>query len=60
MNRFSSFIREVRAEMGKVSWPTTRQTTIYSVIVLIISGILMLYLGFLDFVFRYILERFIL
>ena len=45
------FLREVRAELRKVAWPTRPEIVNYSIIVLITVVILTAYIATLDFVF---------
>lgn len=44
LSRFGRFLREVRAELGKVIWPDRRQVGVYTAIVLasvvIIAGVI--------------------
>lgn len=49
MDRFFSYLRETRGELKHVSWPTQRQTAIFTVLVIVISIVTALYLGLLDF-----------
>ena len=37
--RAAKFLRDVRAELRKVVWPSRRQTTIYTAVVLVSVGI---------------------
>ncbi len=55
--RILNYIRDVRGEMKHVSWPTRRQTIVFTLLVIAISVIVAVYLGLLDFVFSRILER---
>ena len=52
-----NYIREVRAELSHVSWPTPRQTISYTIVVILISLIVSAYLGLLDFGFEAILKK---
>ena len=52
-----TYIREVRAELSHVSWPTPRQAVLYTVLVVIISIVVSAYLGLLDFVFEFLLKK---
>ncbi|HEY4480300.1 MAG TPA: preprotein translocase subunit SecE [Candidatus Paceibacterota bacterium] len=54
-----SYLRETRAELSHVSWPTKRQATVFSVVVVIVSVLVSLFLGFFDLVFSRILNLFI-
>ena len=60
MNRLSTFLKESRIELKKVTWPTREETIRYTATVVIISAVVALYLGGLDFVFQYILNKFVL
>ena len=55
-----SYIKETRGELKHVNWPTRRQTIIFTTIVIILSILTGLYLGFFDFVFNLILKEVIL
>ena len=60
MNSIITYLRETRGELKHVSWPTARQTYIFTVLVLVISVITSLYIGLFDYLFSQLLERFIL
>ena len=45
------YINETMAEMKHVTWPTRRQTVIYSILVIAVSIAVSAYLGLLDSVF---------
>lgn len=45
------FLKEVRAEMQKVSWPSKQEATRLTVIVIGISVVVALFIGGLDFIF---------
>jgi len=48
MQRVITFLKEVRAELARVSWPTRRQLTLYTGVVLGICLFFALYLGGID------------
>ncbi len=50
------FIRQVRAETGKVSWPTSRETGVTVVMVIIMTSILALFFLGVDSVFSWIVK----
>lgn len=60
MNKIVQFFGEARAELGKVNWPTKKQTINYTLTVIGISLALSIFLGGLDFIFEYILKTFII
>lgn len=45
------YIKDTRSELNHVAWPTRVQTIIYTILVIAISLIVSLYLGFFDFLF---------
>ena len=51
-----NYFREVRAEMKHVSWPTRRQATVFTVVVIVISLVTAAYLGAFDYVFTALLK----
>ncbi len=57
--RPAQFVREVRAELRKVAWPTRSETVNFSLVVLVTIVLLMAFVGVLDWVFaRVVLELF--
>jgi len=50
------FLREVKAEMEKVVWPTREQSIQLTIMVISISILVGAYIGGLDFVFTNILN----
>ena len=54
------YIKETRVELKHVSWPTRRQTVIFTIIVILISLGVAFFLGFFDFIFTKLLERFVI
>ena len=58
MQRFIGFLKEARAELAKVTWPT-RQELYESTILVIVSVILItVFIGVVDFVFNKLLQFF--
>ncbi len=54
-----SFLKEVRVEMKKVTWPTREETIKYTLIVIGTSAVVAVFLGGLDFIFTWLLNKFI-
>jgi preprotein translocase subunit SecE len=50
-NPIVRYLRETRAELSKVSWPTRQEATTLTIVVLITVGISSLILGTFDFLF---------
>jgi preprotein translocase subunit SecE len=48
---FLRFLRDVRIEMGKVTWPTRKDLVQSTIVVLVAVAIATFYTGVLDFVF---------
>jgi preprotein translocase subunit SecE len=46
------FVRDVRSELRKVSWPSQRETINLTVVVMAFSIVVGLFLGGIDFVFQ--------
>ncbi len=59
MNKLTNYLRESVSEMKKVSWPTKKQTTTYTLIVIGFSLGTAIILGILDFFFNLGLEQII-
>ncbi len=53
------FLKEVKVEMKKVTWPTRQQTVKYTLIVIGISLGVAIFLGGLDYIFTWLLEKFV-
>lgn len=51
------YFREVKAEMKHVSWPSRQTTIMYTIVVVLVSVVVAIYLGLLDFIFRLGIER---
>jgi len=58
--KITTFLKEVRLEMKKVSWPTRQQTIRYTLIVIGVSLAVAAFLGALDFIFNTLLTKFVL
>jgi len=59
MSRISNYLKDTKGELKHVSWPTRRQTIAFTVIVILISVSVSLILGFFDYLFSQVLEKFI-
>lgn len=62
MERFSRYLRATMAEMKHVKWPNRRQASVYTLLVLGISAVVMVFVALADFVFTsgidFIVNRF--
>lgn len=59
MSKIIDFLRESKIELKKVTWPTKQEIIKYTFIVIIFSLIIALFLGGLDFLFSFILNKFV-
>jgi len=59
-NKITTFLKEVRLEMKKVNWPSRKETIQYTLIVIGVSVVVAIYLGGLDFLFSFLLNKLIL
>lgn len=57
MNPFVQYLKDTRAELNHVAWPTQTQTIVYTILVVTISVLTSLYLGLFDFLFTSGLSR---
>ena len=51
VKRLVQYVKDTQGELKHVSWPTQKQTVIFTVLVILISLIIAGYLGVLDFLF---------
>lgn len=62
MDKPISFLKEVREELGKVAWPTREQTIRYTVLVVLVTLAVGVFLGGLDYILTavtaFILEKY--
>jgi len=62
MSQLSKYFRDTAAELKQVKWPTQKQAFIYSVLVVVISVIVALFLSAFDQIFSlgidYLITRF--
>lgn len=60
MNQFINYLKDTKAELKHISWPTKDQTVSYTILVIVISLAIALLLGVFDSIFKKALELFIL
>jgi preprotein translocase subunit SecE len=58
-NKLTNYFRDSYQELKKVVWPTKRETTNHTLVVIGISLGVAIFLGALDFLFTWILEKYI-
>ena len=55
-----NYLKEVRFEMKKVTWPTKKEILRYTLLVLTVSFVVAIFLGALDFALIRLLDKFVL
>jgi preprotein translocase subunit SecE len=60
LNKIITFVKEARIELGKVNWPSKRQTVNYTLIVIGVSLVVAAFLGGLDYIFSTLMKAFII
>lgn len=51
MTQLVKYVRATMAEMRQVAWPTRKEATMYTILIIAISALVALYVGALDFLF---------
>jgi len=51
-----SYIKETKGELVHVNWPSRRESIIFTIVVIIVSIITSVFLGFFDLVFSKLLN----
>ena len=60
MEKILTFLKEVRTELAKVSWPTNKQIVLYTMIVIGVSLFFALILGVLDIFYEFLVNKFLI
>ncbi len=55
--RFASFLREVRAELKKVTWPSRNEVYSTTIVVIFATFFFGFYLFFMDVVFSWLINK---
>ena len=58
MQRFMEFLKEARAELGKVTWPTRKELYESTILVIVSVILITIFIGAVDFVFNQALQLF--
>jgi preprotein translocase subunit SecE len=51
MSNLTNYIKDTIAEMKQVTWPTQKQAFVYTLLVILISVVVALFLGAFDYLF---------
>ncbi|MCX6792882.1 MAG: preprotein translocase subunit SecE [Candidatus Falkowbacteria bacterium] len=57
MDKLINYLKEALAEMKKVTWPTKKETYNYTLLVIGVSLAMAVFLGGLDYLFVFIIEK---
>ena len=60
MDKLINYVKDTRGELQHVSWPTRRQAIVFTIIVVVISVLTAIFLGFFDYVASLILQKLVL
>jgi preprotein translocase subunit SecE len=60
MSKLILFLQEAKAELTRVNWPNRATIIRYTVMVVVMSVVVALFLGTLDYFFSYLVETFLL
>jgi preprotein translocase subunit SecE len=60
MSKLIAFLRDVKIELARVSWPTRKQTIQYTLAVIVMSIAVALFLGAWDSLFSLVLNKFLI
>ncbi len=53
------YFKETKTELKHVSWPTRNQAIVFTIVVILISVGVAVFLGLLDYVFKIALQHFV-
>jgi len=59
MSKLTEYLKETKGELKHVSWPTRNQAILFTVIVIVFSFVVAIFLGAFDYIFAMILKMFI-
>jgi preprotein translocase subunit SecE len=57
MRSFVTYLKNVRAELKHVVWPSPRTAVLHTALIILISAVVALYVGGLDYVFTGVVNR---
>jgi preprotein translocase SecE subunit len=59
LQAIKKYLLEVKTELGKTTWPDKKTTKNLSILVVIVSLLLALYIGFFDFILQKLVALFV-
>jgi preprotein translocase SecE subunit len=54
-----TYLKDTQGELKHVSWPSRNQAIVFSIVVVLISVFVSFFLGFFDYVFKLVLQKFV-
>jgi preprotein translocase subunit SecE len=60
MQAILTFLREAKVELLRVNWPSQKEVFRYTFLVVVMSLTVAVFLGSLDFLFGFLVERYLL
>ena len=57
--KITEYIKDTRAEMSHVTWPSRKQAVLFSIAVVIVSVATAFFLGLFDYIFSRLLTLFV-
>ena len=60
MERFINYLKDTKGEMVHVVWPTRREAISFTAVTILVSVATAAYLGFFDYIFSLVLQKFII
>ncbi|TXI35201.1 MAG: preprotein translocase subunit SecE [Candidatus Moraniibacteriota bacterium] len=60
MQAIIKFLGEAKVELARVNWPTQKEIIRYTILVVVMSLTVAIFLGALDFLFSYLVETYLL
>jgi len=55
-----NYLKDTQGELKYVSWPTRNQAIVFTIVVILVSVFVSFFLGFFDYLFKLILEKFVI
>jgi preprotein translocase SecE subunit len=59
LQAIKKYLMEVKTELGKTTWPDKKTTKNLSILVVVVSLLLALYIGFFDFILQELIALFV-
>ncbi len=60
MSKLTQYVKDTKGELKHVSWPTQKQTVIFTTLVILISIFIAAFLGAFDFIFTGFINNYVI